>query len=100
MNAVADIQHRADGIEYVEVLPGLLHFRCEALSGTMSTKNCAGRAALAEKFKADGRYSACLHCPIGMVHSGKDHPLRIVRHVAAEAGATRDVVAAADTLSL
>ncbi|GJE41128.1 hypothetical protein [Methylobacterium soli] len=96
MSAVAELP-RADGVEYIELVSGLLHFRCERLNGTMSTANCAGRAAIAEREKAEGRYSSCLFCPIGMVHSGREHPLRILRQAAAAAGATREVIGAADT---
>lgn len=95
MSAVAELP-RADGVEYIDLVPGLLHFRCDRINGTLSTATCSARAAEAENEKEFGKFSACLNCPIGLVHRGQDHPLRVLRDIAATTGATRDVVAAAN----
>ncbi|WP_050577318.1 hypothetical protein [Pseudomonas cremoricolorata] len=65
---------RAEGVEYMQWVPGKTHFRCDKLSATMSTTDCASRHAQATA--GDERMLACRFCPIGAVHAGKDDPLQ------------------------
>lgn len=64
----------ADGIEYLQWVPGKRHFRCEKLSATMSSDDCSGRYT--RSIAGDERASACRFCPIGAVHAGKVDPLQ------------------------
>ncbi len=64
----------ADGIEYLQWVPGKRHFRCEKLSASMSSDDCSGRYT--RSIAGDERTSACRFCPIGAVHAGKVDPLQ------------------------
>lgn len=68
----ADAEPSADGVEYLQWVPGKRHFRCEKLCGTWSTDDCSSRYMRA--MASDERVSACRFCPIGAVHAGKVDP--------------------------
>lgn len=56
-------------VEYVQLVPGKLHFRCDRQRATLSTESCAGmwREAAADPSSRP----ACARCAIGASHAGE-----------------------------
>src|SRR5689334_255860 len=68
---------RLDDIDYQEIAPGVLSFRCQRYACRLSAVSCRSRyrqaAALVRKGMSPAEIggSKCLSCPIGAAHSGE-----------------------------
>jgi hypothetical protein len=58
-------------VEYIALVPGKTHFRCERLRSTISTESCAGMWREANSGGLEEGRMSCRCCALGAQHAGE-----------------------------